>query len=303
MLSNHLNKIWTGPEVGDPKPIIYLSGCENEQAIVKAFPSLLRFVCVSYFSGQRFIQEFAQEFTQRDIRCFLDSGAFSYQMQALKKKHPLDQRAATVIIDQYVKWVRACPFIFDFLVTFDYSRDAGVTEWATKRIEAQGLRPVPVYHLGSPITALQQLMNRGYSLIGIGGMVPYKANVCRPFLDQVFSLTEKYQVRCHGFGIGSLAMFQYPWFSVDTTAWLYLAKHGQVLRPSKDPRRVMEQITTSLRTAMHRGNIQQQTLPEQFDRDSIAGREWAERIIQNIQFYNSLMDTPPPAIKVKRGLF
>jgi hypothetical protein len=54
---------------------------------------------------------------------------------------------------------------------------------------------------------------------------------------------------------------------------------------------------------MHRGNIQQQTLPEQFDRDSIAGRERAERIIQNIQFYNSLMDTPPPAIKVKRGLF
>ena len=303
MPDNHLSKIWTGPEKDDPKPIIYLSGCENEQAIVKAFPSLLRFVCVSYFSGQRFIQEFAQEFTQRGIRCFLDSGAFSYQMQALKKKRPLDQRAAAIIIDQYVKWVYACPFAFDFIVTFDYSRNAGVAEWATKRIEGEGLRPVPVYHLGSPITALRKLVDRGYTLIGIGGMVPYKANVCRPFLDQVFALTEKYRVRCHGFGIGSLAMFQYPWFSVDTTAWLYLAKHGQVLRPSKDPRRVMEQITTSLRTAMHRGNVQEQTLPEQFDRDSTAGRERAERIIQNIQFYNSLMEASPLTAKVKRGLF
>src|SRR6185369_2823211 len=178
-------------------------------------PDIVKYQCISYFymdvRSPEKNKELLNIFTQYSTRCFLDSGAFSYQMQALKKKQPLDQKRASAIIDKYVDWIYACPFVFDFLITFDYSRNAAEAEWATKRIEARGLKPVPVYHLGSSITALRKMIDQGYTLIGFGGLVPYRAARARPFLDHAFDLTEKHGVRVHGFGIGGPVIRKYPW--------------------------------------------------------------------------------------------
>jgi hypothetical protein len=294
-----LTKIWTGPETGDPKPIIYLGGIVaggSPEKALHVLPDIVRFQCLSYFyvgpNSRRpeICEKLWSRFAHYGTRAFLDSGAFSYQIEGIKKKRPLDQKVAATIIDGYVDWVYACPFTFDFIVTFDYQRDAAVEAWATKRIEARGLHPVPTYHYGSSLKVLRNMVER-YSFIGIGGMVGTTNDKLYPFLDQVFNITQKYGVRLHGFGIGSaVTMFKYPWFCVDSTTWLACAaKSGQVARRSNDPRKIIEMVPVSSRRAPTK---------------SLNGDSREERIRETWLTYDSLMRNPPTlSTPVKRGLF
>ena len=293
MSSEHLKRIWTGPETGDPKPIIYLGGTGILEGTWQRYPELLdvvRFRCFSYFflaSDIATHREFQTCASHGGIRAFLDSGAFSYQMRALKRGYAIDQKAASAIIDQYCDWVYACKFVFDFIVTFDYSRNATEAEWATKRIEARGLHPVPVFHLGSSLTALQRLIDQGYSLIGVGGMVPFRAAKARPFLDQVFNLTEKHGIRCHGFGIGGPVILKYPWFSVDSTTWLQDTRSGKIAKPARDPKRLYVAVPVSTKaTAVRTNEIEDHYLA---------------RAAANLRFWSTLTDQKRPA--TRKGLF
>lgn len=288
---NHLQKIWTGPTTGDPKPIIYLGGDTVPFYVWRKFPELLnvvRFRCFSYFylvmeaAGFR---DWQMCHTHGGVRAFLDSGAFSYQMFALRKKQKLDQKAATGIIDKYVDWVYACPFVFDFIVTFDYSRNATEAEWATRRIEKRGLHPVPVFHLGSALSTLHRLVKE-YPFIGIGGMVPFRAAIARPFLDQVFNITEKHGTKLHGFGIGGTMIVTYPWFSVDSTTWLQDTRSGKVAKHSPDPRRLYIPVPVSTKSSAVTSEIEDHYLA---------------RAAANLRFWSTLTDRPKPTIK--RGLF
>ena len=297
MLSDRLKQIakpiWNGPYEGDPKPIIYLGGNNIPVLAFRKYPELLntvRFQCFSYFYlAESPVQRVQLEMISKHggIRAFLDSGAFSYQMRALKPGHAIDQKAASAIIDQYCDWVYACKFVFDFIVTFDYSRNATEAEWATKRIETRGLHPVPVFHLGSSLTALQRLIDQGYSLIGVGGMVPFRAAKARPFLDQVFNLTEKHGIRCHGFGIGGPVMLKYPWFSVDSTTWLQDTRSGKIAKPSRDPKRLYVAVPVSTKaTAVRTNEIEDHYLA---------------RAAANLRFWSTLTDQARPA--TRKGLF
>lgn len=228
---NHPKKIWTGPAM-NPKPIIYLGGiiaargARGGEEALRLYPTAVKYQCVSYFyfCPQRMDPTNAdghwKDFKKHGTRAFLDSGAFSYQMESIKKKQPLNQKAAEVVIDQYVDWVYACPFVFDFIVTFDYVRDPVIAEWATRRIE-------------------------------IGGMVGSSNSKLYPFLDQVFNITTKHNTKLHGFGIGSaVTMFKYPWFCVDSTTWLAIAgKRGSILQRSRNPRKIVDVVPVSSRSA------------------------------------------------------
>jgi len=227
-MSNRLKKIWTGPETGDPKPIIYLGGNVHDRDVITELTKFIRFYCISYFylAVHTDHRKFLPLFEKHGIRMFLDSGAFSYQMLAMNRKRALDKKLAAPLIDQYVDYIYASPYTFDFFVTLDYARNIEATRWATERIEARGLHPVPVYHLGSSVTGLRDLIDRGYPLIGLGALVGAgpKRNA---FLDQVFNLTERHRVKCHGFGVTGEVIFQYPWFSVDSSTWIMEAMRGK----------------------------------------------------------------------------
>jgi len=288
MNNSHLKNIWNGPKPGvDPRPLIYLSGIlggGNTEEALRANPEVVKYQCVSYFylasspasEKETKYRNWFSLFQKFGTRAFLDSGAFSYQIQGIKKNQPLDQKRAAVIIDQYVDWVFACPFIFDFIVTFDYKRDSRVTDWATERIEKRGLHPVPAFHSGTSLDELRKLIDRGYDLIGVGGLIPYRASKIDPFLDHVFNLAAKYNVRLHGFGLGGPLIFKYPWFSVDTSAWSYVAKVGKVFRKSTDPRKFAEVVTISPRSAVS-------VLAEDADT--------GQRFVENWKYYNTIMET------------
>lgn len=298
-MKDHLKQIWTGPPV-NPKPIIYLSGhplmCRKE--VLKQRPDILdtmQYYCLSYFflgAGTDLRTEYEQVlplFKKHKVRAFLDSGAFSYQMDAMRRKRPIDRKAAEGIIDRYIDYIYSIDFVFDFFATFDYERNPETELWATRRMEARGLHPMPVYHLGTSITALRELIDKGYTLIGLGGLIPYKANRARPFFDQVFNLTEKYGVRCHGFGIGGQDILRYPWFSVDSSAWWINAAQGNLNQESRDGRLADKVSVSKKRSSLH------------YEMDD----HWIPRIAHNIKFWTDMMYKldKRSAPKVKRGLF
>jgi len=299
-MNEHLKNIWNG-EPDDPKPIIYLGGNPHKKAGRSRETAVLermRFCCLSYFDlapDSRAV-ELLRAFRKNKVRAFLDSGAFSYQMSAIKSKKPLDQKAASVIIDRYAEWVLRCDFAFDFIVTFDYKRDPEVVTWANARLEERGLHPIPVYHAGSSLAAFQRLLDAGYTLIGIGGLAgntdqkggaPTSGRLRNKFLEHVFHYAEKYQTRLHGFGIGGQTIAAFPWGSVDSTSWLHYAKRGLANRPSRRPGRLFDAIpATSLVSSIcpkaddDPGNI--------------------KLVFENIEFWSSVTMKPP---RTKAPLF
>lgn len=146
------------PQPGDPKPIIYLGS-----PTAKVLP-LAKFWCLSYFKHEAHLVKQAKA---QGCRIFLDSGAFSYLMQAQKRGQVLTPKDADAIANKYVDWVYAMEFPFDFIATFDYVRDPKIVLQMTRKIERRGLKPVPVYHNGTSITALHKLIDKGYQFIAI----------------------------------------------------------------------------------------------------------------------------------------
>ena len=294
-------KIWTGPTTGNPKPIIYLGGSEFcTRPPYDRVAAVMRFCCLSYFNHALLDRapEFLAGYKARGVRCFLDSGAFTYQMQLLRKRQILSKAGAERLIDAYADWVLRADFLFDFIVTFDYERDVDTVLWTTQQLEKRGLAPLPVYHQKSPITALHRLIDCGYEFIGIGGMIPRKAKYILPFLDQVFNVSEKRGVRLHGFGIGEgRELTAYPWFSVDSTTWLYVGKLGYTYLP--DSSREFPGVrtaTSGLRVSVGRKLHASQKLAP--------GEAVVARHIANANFWNSVdLSQKQSKHSLKRPLF
>jgi len=105
-----------------------------------------------------------------------------------------------------------------------------------KIMEEAGLSPLPVFHIGEPFEYLEYYINH-YNYIGLGGMVGKSKQTLSPWLDVVFG---KYvcdgkgypKVKIHGFGLTSVSlMVKYPWYSVDSAAWIKVGLVGQVMVP------------------------------------------------------------------------
>lgn len=81
-----------------------------------------------------------------------------------------------------------------------------------------GLRPIPVFHHGSPWHYLDWLTRQGFPVIALGGTVGLPEPSRRAWLREVF---ERYPDQLfHGLGIGSSLVLEFPFVSVDSTTYL-----------------------------------------------------------------------------------
>lgn len=144
----------------------------------------------------------------------LDSGAFS--IATGKSKHTLDD---------YIKFVYEHKDKCEWYANLDVIGDADGT-WANqKEMEKQGLKPIPSFHFGSDYKILNKYKEQ-YDFLGLGGLVPYAKQKKKLYLhlDKCFSII-KDEVKTHGWGMtGAETLRRYPFYSVDSTAWLYGGK-------------------------------------------------------------------------------
>lgn len=161
------------------------------------------------------------EIATKKVELFLDSGAFSAESQ---KVH--------IDINEYIDFIKEHEEVIDVYANLDVIGNAEAT-WKNQMImEKAGLKPLPVFHYGEDLKWLKKLLDKGYSYISLGGMVPISTKDLFHWLDDLFSnyLTDHSGmpiVKVHGFGLTVLRlMLRYPWYCMTEEDHTVLTKKG-----------------------------------------------------------------------------
>jgi hypothetical protein len=141
--------------------------------------------------------------------------------------------------EEYIKFIIKYESYIETYANLDVINNAEAT-WENQRyMESHGLNPIPVFHLGCDLKWLRMYLDKGYSYIAMGGMVPNPPSVLIPALDSIWSDyftdgTGLATIKVHGFAITAVGMVtRYPWYSVDSTSWVKFGKYGIVCVPKR----------------------------------------------------------------------
>ena len=185
--------------------IVYYAGMAGNVAdLFTAVKYGCRHLMLSYYYNNS--EKQMRRFRKLGLHIFLDSGAYS----AWKKGVSID-------IDEYIQYIKN-NHIGKYIV-LDVVGDPEKSYENLKYMESKGLQPLPVFHLGSDIKYLQQLVDEEYFCICLGGTVGSNRNKRIEFFDECFNKFPN--TYFHGLGMTDpKLMLKYPWFSTDSTTWL-----------------------------------------------------------------------------------
>lgn len=162
-------------------------------------------------------------------KVFLDSGAFS----AFTKGVEVD-------LPKYCEYIKRNKDIIEHVdgtllaSVLDGIGDPLKTWQNQLAMEQLGVRPLPCFHYGEDERYLEWYI-ANYDYITLGGMVPISTPQLKLWLDRIW---EKYltdgsgrpRIKVHGFGLTTVSLMErYPWYSVDSSAWVQLALRGGML--------------------------------------------------------------------------
>jgi hypothetical protein len=172
---------------------------------------------------------------QDGIKVFLDSGAFS----AFTKGSKIDIKSYCSYIKDNLDIIEHFEVDGQTLVLASVLDAIGSAEdtWRNQRtMEDLGVCPLPCFHYGEPIEALEYYVQH-YPYITLGGMVPISTSQLFYWLDTVWGRhlageDGTPRLRVHGFGLTSIPLMQrYPWYSVDSSSWIQAGINGGILLP------------------------------------------------------------------------
>ncbi len=171
----------------------------------------------------------------KKVGLFLDSGAYSAWTQG-----------SSINMQEYIAFIKKHKKYIDIYANLDVIGIGGKQPnqlTAQKTLENQqimeeaGLSPLPCFHFGEPFEYLEYYVeNYEYIALGVAGNT---GTTLIPWLDECFS---KYickpdgfpKIKVHGFAVTSIPlMIRYPWFSVDSTSWVFTGRMGGVFMPRR----------------------------------------------------------------------
>jgi hypothetical protein len=151
-----------------------------------------------------------------DVQIFSDSGAFSAY-----------NAGAEVQLDGYVDWLNRNAGAFSVYVNLDVIRNPEASAANLAAMEETGLKPIPVFHIGSPMEILDRLAD-SYPYIALGGMVGVEEATAFKWAATCFKLVGN-RSKFHGFGQTRIQIMRaLPWYSVDSSSWGAGHRFGQV---------------------------------------------------------------------------
>jgi len=146
------------------------------------------------------------------VDVFIDSGAFS-------AKHS----GAEIDIDKYCDFIKESgASVYAALDDIDSAKNSYNN---LIYMHKQGLKPVPVFHMGETVYDLERLLEFNY--IALGGLMGH--NVAN-HLDLTWRiiLNKMPTMKVHGFAVtGPETMKKYPWYSVDSSSFQSLKRFGR----------------------------------------------------------------------------
>lgn len=169
------------------------------------------------------------------VGIMMDSGVYSYRAykaRLLLRNKPLaDLPTEEVFTAAYIDFCKAQGSRWDFCVTLDMDLDVARNYARHVALEAQGLRTVPAIHSGGTgvLDYLRRYKDRGYDYVGVSSPAGTRRQR-RQYLDALFDVGAKHSIRFHGLGLTTpWIMLEYPWFSVDSSAWSRSASYGRLI--------------------------------------------------------------------------
>lgn len=196
---------------------------ENEKRQRESATNLLE----SYHYIHR--QTFVDSIRADGRKVFLDSGAFS----AFTKGVEVD-------LPKYCEYIKRNKDIIEHVdgtllaSVLDGIGDPLKTWQNQLAMEQLGVRPLPCFHYGEDERYLEWYI-ANYDYITLGGMVPISTPQLKLWLDRIW---EKYltdgsgrpRIKVHGFGLTTVSLMErYPWYSVDSSSWVQIARVGGML--------------------------------------------------------------------------
>lgn len=193
------------------------------------------------------------------LNLFLDSGAHSIYQQIIKQSGGRDYDYVETkefwdYVDKYAEYVKTHKDILQVYVNVDVIFNPEAT-WRVQRYleEQHKLKPLPVFHffgkkdergfddIKTRIKWFKRYMD-DHEYIGISGLGQenVKALYREKFGNVIFDLISSGpsripRWRIHGFGLTSVdLLFEYPFYSVDSSSWVYFARYGAILVPKTD---------------------------------------------------------------------
>ena len=206
--------------------ILYLAGVNGDQ-----FGNLANGldILTTYWETRKWKDGKLGEFKRNHQfkRLFLDCGAYSAWSNGI-----------TIDIQKYCDYLKSNLDGMTEYPQLDVKGDFEATKANLAYMEAQGLHPMPVFHMTNmPIEYFKELVDKGYKRIAIGAVAGEKGN--RSIMNDlkfqtIFSHiidkeTKVVKVKLHAFGVTGLAtLLKYPFWSADSTSWLGGAKFGSI---------------------------------------------------------------------------
>jgi len=154
------------------------------------------------------------------LHCIIDSGAFSAFNSGKK-----------IILEEYCDWLLANPWC-DTYVALDVIIPDNPEEAAQKSFEnlrymhSRGLKPIPVFHVKERDYWLHKMLDFGCDYVGLSATSIVKKSAVDEWYSNIWRLLVNDAglptVKVHAFGESRLdIMTEFPWFSVDSTSWLW----------------------------------------------------------------------------------
>lgn len=184
-------------------------------------------------------------------KVFLDSGAFSAFTQGVK-----------IDILKYCDYVKRNRDIIeevdgDLLASVLDGIGDPLKTWQNQQtMESLGVRPLPCFHYGEDERYLEHYL-ANYTYITLGGMVPISTPQLFHWLDRIWDkyLTDgsgRAKVKVHGFGLTAVALMErYPWYSVDSSSWVQIARTGGLMLPRGKVISISERSPSRKVSGMH----------------------------------------------------
>lgn len=176
-------------------------------------------VLVSYFTVRSSnVERTLAPWVERGVPIFADSGAFG----ALQQKEVIDPNV-------YAEWLHKFKHLFAVYASLDVIGDEHGTAANLAVLEAAGLQPLPVFHVGEPWELLDELVER-YDRLALGGLVSFgRGGNVGPWLAHAFARVNG-RAQLHGFGVTRWQFLQdFGWDTVDSTSWKSGARYGNQL--------------------------------------------------------------------------
>ena len=153
-------------------------------------------------------------FKEKKFDILFDSGAFS-----------LFNRGIKIDIYDYCEYLKINKL--EKYIVLDKIGNHSETMQNQKIMEDYGMKPIPVFHMGSPLENLHEIIEKDYEYICLGGSVGASRNKRIDFFEVVFCNFPNHKF--HGLGLSDFKIMKmFPFHSVDSTTWLIAEKVGKI---------------------------------------------------------------------------